>query len=831
MAGITTFNLGQLIAGILATGSNNYDDVSSALQQAGISDASVGEKILDLLNPVSALEQKYVAFSPASYTPNLTGGQVSYNSYQSTTEDSETGEVTVTKNNVVGTMSVSKIIKAVMASAGLVVASEVFETKTLITNVVRKLFNKSDITEDEVDEYKALVNYTVDDNEQLQSNVNTEVIRNIFKALDEEGVFNTETSVIRPVYNVGDTVKFTRPVMNKQIFTRLVSSMANKCLSKISAGTTAFTVNDVENLNMWQDDFENAFLSIQINARWNFGRFNDLLITIGHISDAYMDSAFPIESVDCVVGQPPWWSGEGRIVTQGVGYSTGTKYYNGIQTSYIMEFNFSTNRWYLYRADRSNIGWQPRIDSYQYYMLPGSSPTDSGYRGYGWNLSPVANLEIQEPIEGISQQEGVLPYDNTKTLEEQYLNWFLKQKQYDLFDKLTGGLATTKLNTLPLALEDTDVLAPVDTTQDKAQNGVIPIDATVVAPAILSGVSAGVTDIDLVEALNPSVAIDKVTTPQVPPSNTPVLPVIPSVGGAGLATIYNPTASEMSAIKGSLWNESALAIIKNIFTNNPMDAIIDCSIVYVTPTTTARQPVKLGYYTCTTESGNVTSKVVSNQYVALDCGTVNVSEIYGDSTDYEPFTSVGVYLPFIGIKELSANDVIGSTMNITYKVDVATGTCLAMITLTKSKGRQTLYTFEGNCSVKLPITASSFNLKGMLAGGTALAGGVLTGNPMMAIQGGLNLGSSIAPSIHSSGSISGNAGAMAVKKPYVIIKHLIPYMANNYNAIYGYPSNVTTKLYNCSGFTKVREVHVDGIGCTDEERSMIEDSLLSGVIL
>ena len=83
-----------------------------------------------------------------------------------------------------------------------------------------------------------------------------------------------------------------------------------------------------------------------------------------------------------------------------------------------------------------------------------------------------------------------------------------------------------------------------------------------------------------------------------------------------------------------------------------------------------------------------------------------------------------------------------------------------------------------------------------------------------------------------SGNISGNAGAMGIRKPYIIVKRPVEVAARNYNDFYGYPANTTGRLSTFSGYTRVKDVHVENIsGATAEEKQEIENLLKSGVIV
>ena len=326
----------------------------------------------------------------------------------------------------------------------------------------------------------------------------------------------------------------------------------------------------------------------------------------------------------------------------------------------------------------------------------------------------------------------------------------------------------------------------------------------------------------------PGTTIPKYPTyPSVPNNPTPDSPKPPSIIGGtatGMISIYNPTKAELSSFSSYLWSNNFLDNFLKIF-QNPMDAVIGLHILYATPITGGKNNIIVGYL----DSG-VASDIVTKQYTEIDCGTVNVSELYGNATDYEPYTKVACYLPFVGIVPLKTDDVMGKKVNIKYGVDVLTGTCLATITVTNLKGVTiAMYTFTGNCAVQLPLSGGNYS--GVIRGLVGMVGSVAVGGAIGAIGAvGSALNSKL--DVAHSGSIGSNAGAMGVRKPYLIITRAEPNEALNYNKYYGFPSNTAVSLKSCLGYTRVKEVHVENISnATITEKNEIESLLKSGVII
>lgn len=331
--------------------------------------------------------------------------------------------------------------------------------------------------------------------------------------------------------------------------------------------------------------------------------------------------------------------------------------------------------------------------------------------------------------------------------------------------------------------------------------------------------------------------------PDPDPIVTPVIPVVPlpnTVDSNKLFTVYNPSQSQLNALGGYLWDNDLIDILRKIW-QNPLDGIISLIQVYATPSVGASRNIILGYL----DSG-VSAPVVSNQFVTIDCGTVTVDELSENCLDYIPYTKLELYLPFIGVTEIDTNEFMEGSINVKYKVDVYTGTCLAEVKCTRSRDLANgtiLYTFNGNCSQQIPLTSG--DARGVLSAliGAAGLGLSIASGGASAITGAglLKTGARVAGElggttskemlhVSHSGNLSANAGIMGQKKPYLIINRDRPYTANTYNKFYGFPANKTAYLGNHSGFLRVKAGRLR-TAATENEKKEIYDLLTTGVIM
>ena len=221
--------------------------------------------------------------------------------------------------------------------------------------------------------------------------------------------------------------------------------------------------------------------------------------------------------------------------------------------------------------------------------------------------------------------------------------------------------------------------------------------------------------------------------------------------------------------------------------------------------------------------------LISQQFIRVDCGTLEVKKKWGGAIDYQ--TDVSIFLPFIGEQSLNANEVIGSTLHVIYTVDILSGSCIASVRVIKDNLDAVLYQFTGNMSSNYPITSTDYAT--VFSGALQLAVGVgslpSSGGVLSLVSASSNMLSGA--DVKRTGSLSSSSGFMGIKKPYLILSRPIQSLAESYKHFNGFVSNIKMKLGDCNGFTKVDMVHLEAIPCMDEEKAEIESLLKSGVLI
>lgn len=314
------------------------------------------------------------------------------------------------------------------------------------------------------------------------------------------------------------------------------------------------------------------------------------------------------------------------------------------------------------------------------------------------------------------------------------------------------------------------------------------------------------------------------------------IPDLPTISAAdlGFITMYNPSAAQLKSLSDFMWSGAFdLATYKKLF-SDPMQSIIGLAIVPVQPSVGGSKNVMFG----TIDSG-ISMNYLSTNYVQLDCGSVSIDKYVGCFMDNDPYTKISIYLPFIGIRQISADDCMGRSLHVVYNIDVLTGACACFIEVS---GKGVLYSYNGSCITNVPLTAVNFsgaiqNAVSAIGSALGVAAGMATGAAPVTAMSIAGLATSAAntavnskPTVQRSGNLGGSAGIMSIMTPYVIIERPRMSVPNQVEKFVGQTSNITMYLGDCRGFTMCEYVHLDNLNATSEEIVEIESMLRSGVI-
>ena len=324
------------------------------------------------------------------------------------------------------------------------------------------------------------------------------------------------------------------------------------------------------------------------------------------------------------------------------------------------------------------------------------------------------------------------------------------------------------------------------------------------------------------------------------PIDFPSVPELSAVS-TGMVSIWSPTEQQMLDLTAFLWNAepTTISFWKKLIAN-PLDLIYGLSIIPVDLRATGLDIID---GTGTVVVGLINTYIemdkVSRQWFEVDCGSITIDETWGAYLDYDPFTKLEIYLPFCGTHPLRIDDFMPGTISLKYVIDLLTGTCVAMLKSSKTlmhddNLESVIYSFQGNCATQIPVTAQQFadsvrssislaaSIGTMVATGGAAVPGMLasTVDNVMGIK----------PGIERSGAIGSSGSLLGVRTPYLILTRPRQAQPARQNAYTGYPSFITVKLDDLSGYTEMQEIHLENMSATDTEIAEITALLKGGAI-
>lgn len=163
----------------------------------------------------------------------------------------------------------------------------------------------------------------------------------------------------------------------------------------------------------------------------------------------------------------------------------------------------------------------------------------------------------------------------------------------------------------------------------------------------------------------------------------------------GFVSIYNPTYDELDELsKLRFYSMSGTEVL------DLSQYIISLRKLYVDIPQIARELVYFGGH-----NTNVSSNIVTTNFVETDCGMVTIDEYNNNSLDYNG-VEIDLYLPFIGNISLNPNQVYGKPLRLVYRTNPLNGDCVAVIL---SDNVQIAYS-QGNVSFDVPINFKYGNL-------------------------------------------------------------------------------------------------------------------------
>lgn len=339
------------------------------------------------------------------------------------------------------------------------------------------------------------------------------------------------------------------------------------------------------------------------------------------------------------------------------------------------------------------------------------------------------------------------------------------------------------------------------------------------------------------------------------------IPTKPTQGAAtaGFVTLYKLHQAIMSQFASDCFASNIWEALKLLFTN-PMDFLVGVNLLPFEPTGGSSFTPKFGAI-----SFAHAYPTVANQYVDVDCGSIEVKKYWGNCFDFEPYTKIQIWLPYIGYRDLPVDEIMGMTISVKYRCDCLTGDCVAFVYTgvvgeTGPQVERVIAQFYGNCAIRVPFGSVSYDAAisnsialmgaaasaGIAAGAGALmetggaVGGMIAGAEAGVDAAGKSIANNAAcisvvqgmkPNIHKGGAAGAATGYMSIQVPYIIRRIPRQSLPEGYMNLKGYPSNIGGKLSDFTGLAVVDEIQLNNIPALSEERKEIINWLRGGVLI
>ena len=314
---------------------------------------------------------------------------------------------------------------------------------------------------------------------------------------------------------------------------------------------------------------------------------------------------------------------------------------------------------------------------------------------------------------------------------------------------------------------------------------------------------------------------------------------------SGFITMYSLGQGDVATLGNAIFTNDTWTNLRNKFNGvgDPISYIISAVEIPVPPATDNSKNFNLGGVQIEDRSGNpVPIHCTTFRYRNLAFGSVTLKETWGTEKDYSQ-TSVSIYLPYVGVKDLDAEMVMNSTLTLKGCIDISNGDLFYALIVNKSDrpgvyigSSGVAYRFQGNAGRQIPVgrADNTGQLAAMFGGMASMGVGLVSGNPMMAVGGAAGIigGAAMGQKVSMASGAGGSIGRADVQYPYLIITRKVPVYPNNWRAHFGAPRYQTFTVGDLHGYTQFADYHAEQIeGANDAERAAIEQAMKAGVFL
>lgn len=318
--------------------------------------------------------------------------------------------------------------------------------------------------------------------------------------------------------------------------------------------------------------------------------------------------------------------------------------------------------------------------------------------------------------------------------------------------------------------------------------------------------------------------------------------VLALAGGDGGVTYYVMSAAQLEAFYDKVLDESFWTqIVNNMFHLD--DAVLSCRWIPYTPAGTLVNDIKICNQSTYCAGYQIDSRLATILEDSYTIGFYSNSLGLGTNyLDFEPYSTGILYLPYVGAVPLDLG-VVAKSRQIRIKIAIDNYTGDIVYKLSNEAG-DFISSYQGNCSINIPLSSKSSNILGATASGISVIGGIASTVAAIATKGGsvavaAGLGSTAASaaslaqslSVHTqvNGSVSSAVATELSRKVIATVITRVPTNTNltTFKTILGMPYFQVATISTLSGYVQCSDASVS-CSLTPQEKDEINGYLNSG---
>lgn len=300
-------------------------------------------------------------------------------------------------------------------------------------------------------------------------------------------------------------------------------------------------------------------------------------------------------------------------------------------------------------------------------------------------------------------------------------------------------------------------------------------------------------------------------------------------GNAVLTKTYALTDVILQNIGNKLWSQSYFDVLK--IQTNPIENVI--SVKWF--------PMSLSGTSEEVQIGDVGFGVNGLRIGTMYQKTLNTYKYEPTSKrpgylSCTPYSVVKLHLPYCGVVQLDASEIMYKTLGVKYVVDLVCGDIIVLLTLDGNP----YMNVSGKMGVDIPLTATnrvqtelsvaSRTLSAVMGASGHMLGGDIAGGAASAASGIISL---VGMDYSTQRTSTHSPACASFENRYVFLEiiHCPARISEGYKSRHGYPSHTFTTLNNLSGFVKIDTRTTINVAMTEEENRMLEEIMTEGFYL